>query len=76
MRRLSTGINILEEDVSVIGAAEVIQSIENLHEVEDGLYEVVTCNIKTDWETGYVDDYDLKLVPFVEEPIPNGKPQL
>ena len=36
--------------------------ILNLGEVEDGIYEVVVCNESHDYETGYVDDYDYRLV--------------
>lgn len=41
-----------------------MNSIINLDECGDGLYEVVVCNETHDWESGYVDGYDLKLIPF------------
>lgn len=56
------GFNVIAEDVSAIGAGEVLPRILNLGEVEDGIYEVVVCNESRDYETGYVDDYDYRLV--------------
>ncbi len=64
MKRLSWDFQILEEDCSNIGTDHVIERIVNLFEVDDGLYEVITCNPSADWETGYIDDYDYKLAPF------------
>ena len=64
MRRLSTGYYWLEEDATQIGAQEVIQRIVNLQECSPGLYIVVPCNMRSDWETGLVDSYDYKLVPY------------
>ena len=62
LRRQCEGFNVLAEDVSAIGAGEVLPRILNLGEVEDGIYEVVVCNESHDYETGYVDDYDYRLV--------------
>lgn len=62
LRRQCERFNVLEEDVGAIGAEEVLLRILNLGEVEDGIYEVVVCDEKRDWEGGYVDDYDYKLV--------------
>lgn len=70
LRRQCTGFNILEEDASAIGAEEVLPRILNLDDVEDGTYYVVTCNESRDWESGYVDDYDYRLVPLE---MPNAK---
>lgn len=65
MRRLSIGcFNMLEEDADNIGAFEVMEKVTNLNECDDGLYEVVTCNEKRDWETGNVDSYDYLLKKF------------
>ena len=69
MRRLSHGHGLLEEAVSNIGASEALNTIVNLHECPDGLYDVVICNIRTSWETPDIsDDWDLKLVPWVLSP--------
>ena len=64
MKSLSKGYQILEEDAKNIGASQVAERIENLGECEDGLYTVITCNESHDWETGYVDDYDYRLIPY------------
>jgi hypothetical protein len=63
LRRQCEGFNVLEEDASAIGAEEVLSRILNLGEVEDGIYEVVLCNKRYEYETGCVDDYDYRLVP-------------
>ncbi len=40
--------------------------IVNLHECQDGLYELHPINESYDCESGLVDDYDLKLLPYHE----------
>ena len=40
--------------------------IIDFHKVEDGVYELIFCNESRDWETGYVDDHDYKLVELNE----------
>lgn len=67
MRKMSFGYQILEEDAPIAGVDQLVRHIVNLHELKDGLYESVTCNESRDWETGYVDEYDYKLIPFKEE---------
>ncbi len=64
LKRLSWDYQILEEDAASIGAEDVWTKIVNLAECEDGLYTVETCNPSHDWESGYLDDYDYRLVPF------------
>lgn len=65
LRKLSSpDACLVTENIGAVGAAETAQQIVNLHEVEDGLYRVVACNERRDWETGVVDDYDLKLIPY------------
>lgn len=66
VRRKCVGYNVLEEDVGCIGAEETFPRILNLDECEDGIYTVVTCNESRDWETGYIDDYDYRLIPYRE----------
>jgi hypothetical protein len=61
--RKSEGFNFFEEDCSMAGADEVVPKILNLNECKDGLYKLDTCNESRDWETGYIDDYDYKLIP-------------
>ena len=73
LRRQCEGFNILAEDADAIGAEEVLPRIVNLGEVEDGIYEVVACNESYDYETGYVDDYNYRLVtPNAKLSGPNG----
>ncbi len=64
LQRKCTGWNCIEEDISMIGADEVMPRIINLYECKDGIYEVIMCNEKKDWETGCIDDYDYKLIPY------------
>lgn len=64
MRKLCIGYNVLSEDVDATDAMDVIKRIINLDKCSDGIYEAVICNKSRDWETGYVDGYDFRLVPF------------
>lgn len=65
MRKLSTpGYDILETEIDATGADETARNITNLDSVEDGLYILAIHNVHHDWETGHVDDYSLKLVPY------------
>jgi hypothetical protein len=64
LRRLSKGFNVMEEDADCVGADLTVARILNIDECADGVYRVVTCNESLDFETGYVDDYDYRLVPF------------
>lgn len=64
LKRLSGEDPYLLHDLDAVGEELVIKSINNLDEVEDGIYSIITTDVKTDWETGYVDDYKYKLVPY------------
>lgn len=64
LKRKSFGYNYLLEECSMVGTYDCLMNITNLDNVLDGIYEVVVCNVSRDWESGYVDDWDLKLVPF------------
>lgn len=66
LKRKSSGYNVLLEDCSMMGAEPVLTRMLNIDKVKDGIYEVTVTNISRDCETGYVDDWDLELVPFVE----------
>lgn len=66
MKRKSQGHNWVWEDLSNIGAEEVMPRIDNLMEVEDGLYEIEMINASRDYETGYLDDWDYKLIKYHE----------
>jgi hypothetical protein len=42
--------------------------IINIHEAKHGkFYRLIPCNMSTDWETGYVDSWDLKIVEFIND---------
>ena len=64
IKRKSKGYQILQEDAANIGVLEVVDKIVNLDEISDGLYEIITVNEFRDWESGYIEDYDYKLIPF------------
>lgn len=70
LRKQCSGCNVLEEDVSNIGAEDAVRQIINLDACKDGIYRVVMCNMTRDYETGYVDGYDLELVPFSPQETP------
>lgn len=65
LRRKSEGVQLLDEDCRMAGAEMVAGNITNLSECKDGVYTFEVCNESKDWETGIVDDYDYKLVPFI-----------
>ena len=72
MKRICRDFNILEEDCMNSSAEDVVPRIINLDEIEDGLYEVTSCNERRDNETGYIYDYDYKLIPFQPEAVKEG----
>lgn len=67
MRRLSKGHDFFAEDVSHVGVKECMDWIVNLDECEDGLYRLIMINEKRDWESGCVEEWDYKLVPYEVE---------
>jgi len=67
IKRKCRGYNTLMEDASDIGVEEVVTRILNLDSVDDGVYEVILFNMFRDPESGYVEGYDYKLVPYKEE---------
>ena len=69
LKRKSEGLNFILEDSSQVGADETIPKINNLNEVEDGLYEIVVDNDMKDWETGYIEDWEYRLIPYKEESV-------
>lgn len=66
LKKQCSGHNLLDYDADMVGARETADSISNLHECADGIYSVVTCNERRDFETGLIDDYDLKLIPYAK----------
>ena len=72
LRRQCVGLNGLEEDASAVGVQEAIANVINLGECKDGIYEAVVCNVSHDWETGYADDWNYKLVPISTPNVEKG----
>ena len=64
LKRKSSGHQMLDEEITMTSPDEAARMIVNLNECKDGIYVVVTCNESKDWETGYIDGYDFKLLPF------------
>lgn len=64
LKKQCLGFNFFEEEISQIGMENIVDRIVNLNQCDDGVYEMMICNESRDWETGYVDDYDFKLVSF------------
>ena len=64
LKKKCTGFNFFSEDLDVSSAEEIIPKIKNLNQCDDGVYEIITINHHTDWESGYIDDYDFKLIPW------------
>ena len=64
LRRKCSGYNILEEEAQGVGAMDALPI--NMTEMEEGIYEVVSCNETRDWESGVIDGYELKLIPYEE----------
>ena len=69
LKRKSCGDNFFIEDCQMAGDDIVIQSIENLDECKDGIYELIVSNVSRDWETGYDDDWDWKLIEYKENDV-------
>ena len=61
LRRMSNGNNFLYDDLCNIGANDVVPRIINLDECDDGIYIVTMCDIRRDYETGQIDDYNYTL---------------
>ncbi len=58
-----TEIDWFNEELNMLGG-ELWERILDLDLIEDGLYILQACNFSKDYETGVIDDYDLKLVPY------------
>ncbi len=66
LRRKSRGCLFALEDCDYCGAEDVIPRITNLTLCSDGIYTIEPCDQQYDWESGALDDYNYKLVPFEE----------
>lgn len=67
LKRKCRGFNFLQNDVVEVGAEDVMRAITNLNTSDDGVYRVVICNEHRDWETGLIEDWEYKLIPYEEE---------
>lgn len=75
LRRKSSGdANVFQEDCDMAGAAHAVARIVNLSKCDDGEYVLAMCNISRDHESGYIDDWDYKLIPLEEQECSNAKP--
>jgi hypothetical protein len=61
LKRQSVGYNFLLDYFKDTGDTR----LNNLGDCLDGIYEVRACNLSYDQETGLLDDWDFKLVPYV-----------
>jgi hypothetical protein len=57
----------LRNDAEAIGAQEAVQQIVNLNECKDGIYELIMVNPHKDWETGLIEEYNMKLISIEEK---------
>ena len=67
LKRLSN-IDILNDEANEVGAQGAFREIVNINDVPDGVYELVTCNITRDDESGHIDGWELKLVEYNNSP--------
>lgn len=67
LKRLSFGADFLNEEVLQVGAEELVSMICNLSECEDGVYVVVFVEGYRDYETGHLEDWEYKLVPYIPD---------
>lgn len=67
LKRKSKGFNFVDEDIRQTGEDLVFDNIININEVKDGHYLLVMCNFFEDRETGHIEDWDYKLIPYKDE---------
>lgn len=66
LQKLTT-YDVLRDECDNVGICDGLENILNLNSVKDGKYYLQPINISKDIETGYIDDWDFKLIPFDEE---------
>jgi len=69
LHKYSSGVNALKMETEFVTPLDALQLITNLDACGYGLYELELCNAHYDWETGYMDSYAIKLVPFTPEQV-------
>lgn len=62
--RTLTYHDLMADECDAIGVQDAFENITNLYTVDDGLYNLVPCNVSYDVESGHLDDWNLKLVPY------------
>lgn len=69
IKRLTT-FDLLSEESGMIGIQEALENILNINEtLKNGYYELVVCHKSFDIESGYLDDWNFKLIPYIEDCI-------
>jgi hypothetical protein len=69
LRRLSTGgHDHLIEEVDQVGAYDAVEMITNLAECEDGVYVVDVVEKSYNYESGLIEDWAYRLVPYTFTP--------
>ena len=64
LRRQCVGYSPMEEEAGYTDAESAFDRINNLDEVGDGVYEVITRSTDYDYMTGTYDDIEMILVPL------------
>ena len=62
LKRKSIGPNWVLDEAGMVGVEGIC--IENLYSMPDGIYQIITCNHDRDYETGYLESWDYKLIPI------------
>lgn len=65
LKRKSVNDWLFSDDLN--GMPEHIERISNLHEVVDGIYELIATDFSYDTESGYPEDWNYELVPYHED---------
>ena len=72
LRRQTSGHNFLEEDVNQTGASDAFERIVNWRGLPDGVYQVCTTDLCSNWDTGLVEEWNYRLVPIDDVASPSA----
>jgi len=73
LKRLSSGCYTpIEQECYEVGVQEKIEKIENFHDCDDGIYEVIYVNYYCDHESGCIEDWEYRLIPYKKD-VDNSK---
>lgn len=67
LNKFCSGYNVLNESIGTDGLDETMDSVINLNEVPDGIYECKVVNQEEDPESGELLHYDYQLFPYMTE---------